>query len=348
MKFQASSRSVVITIAIAIGVVVGRVHEPTQPEETTVEEKIMLGFDVETYTNTSIVGGQKSEAGEFPYFVDLTICAGTLIAPRVVITAAHCGPSNFIGQYVTVGAYKRDDKNEKDKRIQVIDGLAHPGYHRKKVLNNDFGLLLLERPYLSNTPIRLLINQGNKFLQEGDILKAIGMGTTSYQGSISDTLRDVDVPFVPRPQCRKSYSGRLTMRMMCAGEVDGGKDACQGDSGGPLVKREGPKHYLVGVTSWGRDCGKYPGVYSQVSKAENWIRKQVCETWNVGTPELCTKQLRAASASVCQDDPAFQYQGDSEKTCDWVREKPKLRCKLKVGERKVRKYCKDACEKCDD
>jgi hypothetical protein len=36
---------------------------------------------------TRIVGGEISDPGEFPYFVDLNGCGGTLISPRVVLTA---------------------------------------------------------------------------------------------------------------------------------------------------------------------------------------------------------------------------------------------------------------------
>ena len=46
-----------------------------------------------------------------------------------------------------------------------------------------------------------------------------------------------------------------------------GKDTCQGDSGGPLVCDD----FLVGVTSFGKGCGDYPGVYTRVSAFYEWI-----------------------------------------------------------------------------
>ncbi|XP_026666905.1 trypsin-2-like [Ceratina calcarata] len=57
--------------------------------------------------------------------------------------------------------------------------------------------------------------------------------------------------------------------MICAGYMQGGKDACLGSSGSPLVAND----ILYGIVSWGQGCGRpnYPGVYSNVANPRSWI-----------------------------------------------------------------------------
>lgn len=40
-------------------------------------------------------------------------------------------------------------------------------------------------------------------------------------------LQCVDVPILSDQDCENSYSGKITERMVCAGYLEGGKDACQ-------------------------------------------------------------------------------------------------------------------------
>ncbi|VEN45707.1 unnamed protein product, partial [Callosobruchus maculatus] len=92
-----------------------------------------------------------------------------------------------------------------------------------------------------------------------------GWGVTIEAGRPSSRLRYVEVPILDQSICMKSYGrSKITERMLCAGYLEGGKDACQGDSGGPLVVAG----VQVGIVSWGYGCARlgYPGIYTNISK----------------------------------------------------------------------------------
>ena len=238
-----------------------------------------------------IVGGDKSEPGEFPYFVKIASCAGSLIAPNVVLTAAHCNPAQMVGNKAIVGPTKRKDSNNGPKHpaaeeITVIAGISHPDHEIGGFHNNDFGLVLLEKSYSMNSDIQLLLNEDPSYPPNGEMLHVIGMGATSKGGPQASELRDALVPAMSQQQCMNYY--HLSDAKMCAGEKDGPTDACQGDSGGPLLKkRSNNVHIQVGIVSYGAGCAKYPGVYSRISNQIDWIRNQVCDTWKVSSSSLC-------------------------------------------------------------
>uniref|UniRef100_A0A087XBP9 trypsin n=1 Tax=Poecilia formosa TaxID=48698 RepID=A0A087XBP9_POEFO len=99
-----------------------------------------------------------------------------------------------------------------------------------------------------------------------------GWGDTAKDGeevNMPTRLQSLDVPIVDDKDCENAYPGMITRRMVCAGYMDGGRDACnQGDSGSPLVC-VGEVHGLV---SWGQGCTQpnYPGVYVKVCEFLYW------------------------------------------------------------------------------
>ncbi|KFZ62161.1 Enteropeptidase, partial [Antrostomus carolinensis] len=101
-----------------------------------------------------------------------------------------------------------------------------------------------------------------------------GWGNIMNEGPTSDILQEAEVPLISNEKCQQwmpEYS--ITENMICAGYDIGGVDSCQGDSGGPLTAEDGNKWFLVGVTSFGRECAlpKRPGVYVRVTMFVDWI-----------------------------------------------------------------------------
>ena len=168
-------------------------------------------------------------------------------------------------------------------------------------------------------------------------LTVIGWGDITASDSdfeMSNELMEVDINLITNEECERSsgtidgiemnYHGMITESMMCT--MDFGEDSCQGDSGGPLVFKSGQgADVQVGVVSWGYGCAHedFPGVYSRVSSAYDWIRELTCRR-SVSPPadfgcdnlELSPTGSPTFSPSACMGNTEnwVDSYGDG---CDW-------------------------------
>lgn len=157
--------------------------------------------------------------------------------------------------------------------IQVAEIVQHKNFSYSNV-DYDYALLKLAQQIQLDATKKVvaLPNATDEFL-DGDMCFVTGWGDTLNGNESRAWLRQVEVPIYNQSECATKYKayGGITDRMICAGYGAGGRDACQGDSGGPLVSKSG---FLVGIVSWGYGCARpnYPGVYSRVTFARDWIR----------------------------------------------------------------------------
>ncbi|XP_047196147.1 granzyme A-like [Hippoglossus stenolepis] len=172
-------------------------------------------------------------------------------------------------------------KAKKDKSRQVIKvkkRFPHPQYVSATKVN-DLMLLKLDKSVKETKTVKCLkLDDAIKDPAAGTSCMVAGWGQTNEDVmEMSDVLMSVNVTVVDREKCNsaKYYNSKpvITSDMICAGS-DGKRiaDSCWGDSGGPLMCSGG----LVGVTSFGRGCGriKKPGVYSYLTEEQlSWIKK---------------------------------------------------------------------------
>ncbi|CAD7088916.1 unnamed protein product [Hermetia illucens] len=221
-----------------------------------------------------IVRGRRSPTGRTPYLVSLMYqlkhyCGGAVVAPRVILTAAHC----VVGmkpRFMSIRA--GTNTRMRGGYIRRVGGWKrHPKFNKKSI-SYDVALIYLKRRLPFNNlvqPIKLFQGRLRKF-QKGIIA---GWGSTRERGGLTNMARIAAVRVTPRNKCRRAYGRDLKRSMYCAGFMNGARDACQGDSGGPLVI--GGR--LAGIISVGEGCGRrgFPGIYTRVPMLKRWIKRNI-------------------------------------------------------------------------
>ncbi|EAT46191.1 AAEL002595-PA [Aedes aegypti] len=280
---------------------------PTYTQAPPVGNKYSCGMRNADGLGFRITGNKngESEYGEFPWMVavlredkvmDSTLnvyeCGGSLIAPNVILTAAHCVANKQQDTLlVRAGEWDTQTRNElyphHDRRVREV--IIHERFN-KGSLFNDIALLILDEPFefAENVQPVCLPPRNHNFDHSRCFASGWGKNVFGKEGKYQVILKKVELPVVPHQSCQSSMrTTRLGMRFildksfMCAGgEV--GQDTCRGDGGSPLVcpVPGSPTHYYqAGIVAWGIGCGEkgIPGVYASVAVFRDWIDQQLSQ-----------------------------------------------------------------------
>ena len=262
-------------------------------------------------------------------------CSGALLAPRIVVTAAHCVTEEDTGLlaknvWVSPPGAKYKSIEGPDGGYKVLEGTttlaeSRAIYEQYKAVSikvtstyysssdivedNDVAFIVLAKPQIVTTNISIPSDEEtDNFINARSTVRIYGYGSTTFNSGMSN------IPMTTT----MSISGLSSSVRNSLNLTSTTSSGCPGDSGGPVIVSTPTKLYLIGIISGGinatvgPDCaGKSNGSYYTLVTLLTKYANLAFETALLAADEIEQNSIKVAAETKVAAEIAAKVAQDN-------------------------------------